>query len=75
MTERNKGVQLDHWNPDDEQFWQSEGKKIANRNLWISIPNLLLGFATWIYWGMIAKYSQKLPLGSDGELFNFTFRN
>ncbi len=75
MTQRNKGTTLTHWEPDDEQFWDSEGKRIANRNLWISIPNLLLGFAIWIYWGMVAKYIQKLHFGTDGELFNFTFMN
>lgn len=47
------GKDLRNWNPEDEVFWQSEGKKIANRNLWISIPSLLCGFAVWLYWGII----------------------
>jgi NNP family nitrate/nitrite transporter-like MFS transporter len=64
-----------HWDPDDEGFWERQGKRIANRNLWISIPNLLLGFAVWIYWGMVAKYIQKLHFATDGELFDFTFMN
>ncbi|NIQ92997.1 MAG: antiporter, partial [Desulfuromonadales bacterium] len=46
-------INLDKWNPEDEQFWESKGKKIANRNLWISIPSLLCGFAVWLYWGII----------------------
>jgi NNP family nitrate/nitrite transporter-like MFS transporter len=66
---------LDHWDPEDQGFWESSGKKIATRNLWISIPNLLLGFSVWIYWGMIAKYIQKIHFGSNGDLFNFTFMN
>jgi len=64
-----------YWNPDDESFWNREGKRIANRNLWISIPNLLLAFAVWIYWGMVAKYIQQLHFGSGGALFDFTFMN
>jgi NNP family nitrate/nitrite transporter-like MFS transporter len=64
-----------HWDPDDEGFWERQGKRIANRNLWVSIPNLLLGFAVWIYWGMVAKYIQKLHFATDGELFDFTFMN
>jgi len=64
-----------HWDPDDENFWERQGKRIANRNLWVSIPNLLLGFAVWIYWGMVAKYIQKLHFATDGELFDFTFMN
>ncbi|MCP4204183.1 MAG: NarK/NasA family nitrate transporter [bacterium] len=64
-----------YWDPEDDTFWNREGKGIARRNLWISIPNLLLGFAVWIYWGMVAKYIQQLHFASDGELFNFTFMN
>jgi NNP family nitrate/nitrite transporter-like MFS transporter len=64
-----------YWDADDEGFWERQGKRIANRNLWVSIPNLLLGFAVWIYWGMVAKYIQKLHFATDGELFDFTFMN
>ena len=35
------------WRPEDEQFWESTGKRIAYRNLWISIPALLCGFAAF----------------------------
>jgi MFS transporter, NNP family, nitrate/nitrite transporter len=58
------------WNVEDEQFWESKGKKIANRNLWISIPSLLCGFAVWLYWGVITV--QMLNLGfpfAKSELF------
>ena len=74
-TRRNpRGVRLSYWNPEDEGFWESEGKAIANRNLWISIPNLLCGFSVWLYWGMLAKFIQKAHF-SNPELFNFTFMN
>ncbi len=63
-----------HWDTEDEAFWNSEGKRIANRNLWVSIPNLLCGFAVWIYWGMIAKIIQRIHFANP-ELFNFTFLN
>ncbi len=42
------------WDVEDANFWQTSGKKIANRNLWISIPCLLLAFAVWIMWSVIA---------------------
>ncbi len=58
------------WEVDDEGFWASTGKAIAYRNLWISIPNLLCGFAVWLYWGMLAKFIQKIHFGNP-ELFNF----
>jgi len=47
-------VNLPVWNVEDDNFWKSTGKKIANKNLWISIPALLLAFAVWIMWSIIA---------------------
>jgi len=44
---------LDRWAPEDPAFWQGGGKRIATRNLWISIPNLLLAFAIWMVWSMV----------------------
>ncbi len=64
---------LQKWDPEDEDFWESQGKKIANRNLWISIPSLLCGFAVWLYWGIITV--QMLNVGfpfSADALFTLT---
>ena len=61
---------LHKWDPENPDFWEKEGKKIANRNLWISIPSLLAGFAVWLYWGIITV--QMLNLGfpfAKAELF------
>ncbi|GGK70560.1 MFS transporter [Amphritea balenae] len=58
------------WDVEDDQFWESTGKSVASRNLWISIPSLLSGFAVWLYWGIITV--QMLNLGFDfdkAELF------
>ena len=49
------------WNVEDSAFWESKGKRLAYRNLWISIPNLLCGFAIWLMWGIITV--QMLNLG------------
>lgn len=61
---------LTKWDVEDQQFWNSTGKKVARRNLWISIPSLLCGFAVWLYWGIITV--QMLNLGfpfEQSELF------
>ena len=61
------------WRPEDENFWANKGKSIAYRNLWISIPNLLVGFAVWGMWGIITV--QMLNLGfpfTKDELFTLT---
>lgn len=64
------GADIQTWDPENTAFWESEGKKIATRNLWISIPSLLCGFAVWLYWGIITV--QMLNLGfpfAKSELF------
>ncbi len=64
---------LKNWNPEDEAQWEATGKAIATRNLWISIPSLLCGFAVWLYWGIITI--QMLNLGfpiANTELFTLT---
>lgn len=64
---------LYEWNIEDESFWSSTGKKVANRNLWISIPSLLVGFAVWLMWGIIAV--QMMNIGfpfSKPQLFTVT---
>ena len=70
---RKSSVDLYDWDPEDDAFWESEGKKIATRNLWISIPSLLCGFAVWLYWSVITV--QMLNLGfpfSNAELFTLS---
>lgn len=47
------GRRIDDWRPEDEQFWENGGKQVANRNLWISIPALLLAFSVWVIWSVI----------------------
>ncbi len=44
---------IQHWNPEDPKFWESEGKAIATRNLWISIPALTLAFIVWMVWSVV----------------------
>jgi len=44
---------LKKWRPDDSQFWEETGRRIASRNLWISIPCLLLAFSVWMVWSVV----------------------
>ncbi len=45
---------LREWSPEDAQFWQQTGQKIARRNLWISVSALLLAFCVWMLFSAIA---------------------
>jgi len=72
-TKTQCSADIDDWRPEDERFWESTGKKIAYRNLWISVPSLLCGFAVWGMWGIITV--QMLNLGfpfTQAELFSLT---
>lgn len=44
---------ITEWNPENKEFWEKEGKRIATRNLWISIPALFLAFAVWMVWSVV----------------------
>jgi NNP family nitrate/nitrite transporter-like MFS transporter len=61
-----QGPVIHDWRPEDPHFWGSTGKQVATRNLWISIPALLLAFAVWMVWSAVT-----VRLNSIG----FTFTN
>src|SRR5262245_4458369 len=57
------GAVLRDWRPEDKEFWETSGRAIARRNLWTSIPALLLSFAVWQVWSVVVA---KLPsIGFD----------
>jgi NNP family nitrate/nitrite transporter-like MFS transporter len=56
---------ISEWNPEDEQFSESNGKFIARRNLIWSILAEHLGFSIWLVWSIVAT---KLPQAG----FHFT---
>ena len=53
MSVFHKTTDLKLWNPEDPEYWERTGRYIAQRNLWISIPALLLAFAIWFIWSMV----------------------
>ncbi|WP_028478165.1 MFS transporter [Nocardia sp. CNY236] len=48
-----RGRWLDHWEPDNEQFWESGGKFTARKNLILSVFAENLGFSIWVIWGSV----------------------
>jgi NNP family nitrate/nitrite transporter-like MFS transporter len=53
QTIPSEGRVLVEWHPEDEAFWSRRGEAIARRNLWISVPALLLAFAVWMVWSAV----------------------
>ncbi len=61
---------LTKWEPEDKSFWEQAGKAIATRNLWISIPALLLAFSVWMVWSMVVVNLPNVGFKFDNnELF------
>ncbi|TRX38902.1 MFS transporter [Flavobacterium sp. ZT3R18] len=49
---------LDKWEPENEEFWENTGSKIAWKTLTITTLSLILSFASWFMMSVIAV---KLP--------------
>ena len=50
---------IEKWNPENKEFWESEGKYTARRNLIFSIFAEFLGFSVWQLFSIVAAL---LPL-------------
>jgi NNP family nitrate/nitrite transporter-like MFS transporter len=64
---------IEHWDVENNAFWESQGKRIAYRNLMISVPALLCAFAVWGMWGIITVQMHNLGFPfTQAELFTLT---
>src|SRR3954453_16525364 len=48
-----RGRWIEHWEPDDEVFWERAGGKIARKNLALSMFAEHLGFSVWVLWTIV----------------------
>ncbi|MFO1234116.1 MAG: NarK family nitrate/nitrite MFS transporter [Rivihabitans pingtungensis] len=61
---------ITRWEPEHPTFWQQEGKAIARRNLWISIPALTLAFIVWQVWSVAVLNMPNIGFRySENQLF------
>jgi NNP family nitrate/nitrite transporter-like MFS transporter len=44
---------IDHWDPDNEEFWQDRGRRIARKNLAWSIFSDHIGFCIFVIWTIV----------------------
>ena len=64
---------INTWEPESPSFWQNTGKSTAARNLWISIPALLLAFAVWMVWSVVVVNLPNIGFTySNNQLFWLT---
>lgn len=47
------------WDPEDLSFWESTGRRIANRNMWTSVFTEHIGFCVWSLWSVLVLFMSK----------------
>ncbi|HEY8651949.1 MAG TPA: MFS transporter [Dermatophilaceae bacterium] len=47
---------IDHWQPEDLDFWKRVGARVARRNLIWSIAAEHIGFSVWLLWSAVVIY-------------------
>ena len=60
---RRFGRWIDDWRPEDVQFWEAGGERIARRNLWFSVLAEHIGFSVWSMWSVLVLF---LPMSEYG---------
>jgi MFS transporter, NNP family, nitrate/nitrite transporter len=66
-----KGKWLTGWDPEDEDAWHEKGRRIARRNLVLSVLSEHIGFSVWTLWSVLVLFmSPEIGLDFDpGEKF------
>ncbi|MFJ6434292.1 MFS transporter [Streptomyces sp. NPDC091416] len=59
------------WDPEDREFWQRHGRRVARRNLALSVLCEHIGFSVWSMWSVLVLFmSPRIGLGfSPNEKF------
>ncbi len=68
-TSARSGNWIEKWNPEDERFWEAEGKHVARRNLVFSIFAENLAFSVWQVFSAVAAIMVTLSFGFSTNQF------
>jgi len=60
LQPRQNSAVIQTWQPENSEFWQQHGKRIASRNLWISVFCLLLAFCVWMLFSAVTVNLNKV---------------
>jgi len=50
------GRWIEHWDPENETFWEETGEKVARRNLLFSVLSEHIGFSIWTLWSVLVLF-------------------
>jgi NNP family nitrate/nitrite transporter-like MFS transporter len=68
-----RGRWIERWDPDDEVYWEQDGKRIARKNLVWSVFAEHIGFCLWVVWTTIVLNLANAGIAlSVSELFLLT---
>ncbi|MEX5632832.1 MFS transporter [Parafrankia sp. FMc2] len=56
------GRWIDDWHPEDPVFWERTGRRIARRNLALSVLAEHFGFSVWVMWSILV-----IKMGADAD--------
>jgi NNP family nitrate/nitrite transporter-like MFS transporter len=59
------GRWIEDWRPEDPQFWESTGKRVARRNLFFSVFSEHVGFSVWSLWSVLVLFLPEPVFGID----------
>jgi NNP family nitrate/nitrite transporter-like MFS transporter len=69
------GRWIEHWDPDNEEFWARTGKRVAIRNLAFSVLTEHLGFCVWLLWSIAVLNLPKGQFSTSQTLWLTTTPN
>ncbi len=55
-TKRMGGRWIDDWRPEDPTFWSETGRRVARRNLVMSVTSEHVGFSVWSLWSVLVLF-------------------
>jgi NNP family nitrate/nitrite transporter-like MFS transporter len=68
-----RGRWIEHWEPENEAFWEATGKRVARKNLIFSVFAENIGFSIWVIWTIVVLNLANAGIAlSISELFWLT---
>jgi NNP family nitrate/nitrite transporter-like MFS transporter len=65
-----RGHWIDDWRPENPEFWEKTGKKVAMRNLWFSVLAEHIGFSVWSLWSVMVLFmGPQYGIDAAGKFF------
>ncbi|MFD5697536.1 nitrate/nitrite transporter [Streptomyces lasiicapitis] len=69
-TQKRGSSWIVRWDPEDEEFWEREGARVARRNLAFSVLSEHIGFSVWTLWSVMVLFmGPEYGIDAAGKFF------